>query len=210
MSDCILLRFGEGRVLSATIITLGPSRFFRSGLENCLAEAGFQALSHALNLDEAVQDLNGRVPDIAAVGPNFPEPEAFAVCRELLRRWPEVKIILYTGHAADPLVLEDGFHTGIKAVLPREAGEAETITAIESALNGKSQYSRDIQNSRPASLAPREQDALALMAKGKTIKEIAHDLNLSYTTSRNYGQRVLEKLAIHERREAVRRGRRLG
>jgi ATP/maltotriose-dependent transcriptional regulator MalT len=32
----------------------------------------------------------------------------------------------------------------------------------------------------------------------------------SITTTRNYAQRILEKLDLHERREAVRRGRRLG
>jgi DNA-binding NarL/FixJ family response regulator len=41
-------------------------------------------------------------------------------------------------------------------------------------------------------------------------KEIARALTISVATARNHSQHILEKLDVHERREAVRRGRRLG
>lgn len=191
-------------------ITIDPSRFFRDGLESCLVTAGFQPLSHATSLAEVVRDLAGRTPDLAAVGPNFTEPEAFALCRELLRRWPAINILLYTGHAADPLVQIDAFHTGVRAVLPREAGEAETLATMAQIEAELPMFTQAIRASRPAALSPREVDALKLMAEGKTDQVIARELNVSYTTARTYAQRILEKLNVHERREAVRRGRRLG
>lgn len=154
--------------------------------------------------------MNGRVPDLAAIGPNFIEPEAFALCRELLSLWPGVRLILYTGHAHDPLVQADAFHTGIKAVLAREAGEAETLATIAAIQSGGVLFAEAIRKSRPAALTAREKEVLRLMAAGKTDKEIAVELMLSVATVRNHHQRILEKLDVHEKREAVRRGRRLG
>lgn len=194
----------------AIAITIDPSHFFREGMESCLFKAGFQPLCHTHSLAEALQALNGRVPDLAAIGPNFSEPEAFALCRELLALWPGVLLILYTGHAADPLVQADAFHTGIRAVLPREAGEAETLAAIAALRSGEALFAEAIQKARPAALSEREREVLKWMAEGKTDKEIAAELVLSVATVRNHHQRILEKLEVHEKREAVRRGRRLG
>ncbi len=193
-----------------TAITIDPSGFFRDGLESCLVKAGFRPLSHALSLAEAVRDLAGRTPGVAAVGPNFTEPEAFAISREMLARWPNVQIILYTGHAADRLVQADAFHTGLQAVLPREAGEAETLATIARIEAGLPMFTQEIHASRLVAPSPRELDALKLMAEGTPDTEIAHKLNVSYSTARTYAQRILQKLNVHERREAVRRGRRLG
>jgi DNA-binding CsgD family transcriptional regulator len=67
-----------------------------------------------------------------------------------------------------------------------------------------------IRASPPVVLSAREREMLILMAEGKTDKEAAGALKVSYATARNYAQRILEKLDVHERREAVRRGRRLG
>jgi DNA-binding NarL/FixJ family response regulator len=195
---------------AATAITIDPSHFFREGMESCLFKAGFQPLSHAHSLAEALQALNGRVPALAAIGPNFTEPEAFALCRELLALWPDVQILLYTGHANDPRVQADAFHSGIRAVLTREAGEAETRATIAAIQRGEALFAEAIRKSRPPSLTEREREVLKWMAEGKPDREIAHEMNVSYSTARTYAQRILEKLNVHERREAVWRGRRLG
>jgi DNA-binding NarL/FixJ family response regulator len=191
-------------------LTLDPNRFFRSGIDSCLVKVGHEVLCHAHGLPEVVRVVGSRTPDLAAVGPNFTEPEAFATCREMLVRWPSIQILLYTGHAADPLVQADAFHTGIRAVMSREGGNAETLAAIARIEAELPMFTQEIRDSRPATLSLREMDVLKLMAEGKTDKGIAHDLNVSYATARNYAQRILEKLDLHERRDAVRRGRRLG
>jgi DNA-binding NarL/FixJ family response regulator len=62
----------------------------------------------------------------------------------------------------------------------------------------------------PTELTAREREVLKLLAEGKTDREIAAALVLSLPTVRKHSQKVLEKLDVHERREAVRRARRLG
>lgn len=53
------------------------------------------------------------------------------------------------------------------------------------------------------SLAPREIEVLQLLAKGLTTKELADRLGVSRVTVRNHIQRLLMKLGVHSRLEAV-------
>ena len=52
-------------------------------------------------------------------------------------------------------------------------------------------------------LSPRERDVLRLLAKGLGTREIAEELVLTPTTVRNHVQRILAKLGVHNRLEAV-------
>ncbi|MBI3988341.1 MAG: PAS domain-containing protein [candidate division NC10 bacterium] len=53
------------------------------------------------------------------------------------------------------------------------------------------------------SLTPRERDVLRLIAKGETAKEIADTLHISTATARNHTQRILGKLGVHTKLEAL-------
>lgn len=52
-------------------------------------------------------------------------------------------------------------------------------------------------------LTPREQEVLRLIAKGETAKGIAEALHISTATARNHTQRILGKLGVHTKLEAL-------
>lgn len=52
-------------------------------------------------------------------------------------------------------------------------------------------------------LTPRERDILACIVDGYDARSIASDLGLSHATARNYVQRILAKLGVHNKAEAV-------
>jgi PAS domain S-box-containing protein len=52
-------------------------------------------------------------------------------------------------------------------------------------------------------LSPREREILRLMAEGRSAREIADRLFISYATVRNHTQHILEKLHMHSKLEAV-------
>jgi len=60
------------------------------------------------------------------------------------------------------------------------------------------------------SLTPRQLETLALLADGRSTKEIAQALCISRETARNHVRRLLRALGAHSRLEAVARGRELG
>lgn len=67
---------------------------------------------------------------------------------------------------------------------------------------------RSVARDRRAYLTPRELEVLQLVADGRTTEEIAHRLFISSSTTRNHVQRILRKLSVHSRLEAVAKARR--
>jgi DNA-binding NarL/FixJ family response regulator len=169
-------------------------------------------LACARNLDEIFQGQDALFPHLALVGPNFLEHESLIVCRELIHRWPLLKIILFSRHANDPLFQADAAHAGASACLPREATEQECLSTIAAVMAGHQLFSREVLSLafRPSELTAREREVLSLLAEGKTDREAAMALGLSVATVRNHSQRIVEKLSVHSQGEALRRARRLG
>jgi two-component system response regulator DevR len=62
---------------------------------------------------------------------------------------------------------------------------------------------RNVPADLETSLAPREQRIVALVAEGKTNKEIGQALNLSPKTVKNYLHQIFEKLGIQRRSQAA-------
>ncbi len=191
---------------------LDPSPFFCEGICSCLNAGGHVTLACAQNLDEIFQGQAALFPNLALVGPNILEHESLIVCRELIHRWPTLKIILFSHHVNDPLFQADAASAGASACLPREAGEQECLSTIAAVLAGHQLFSREVMSLafRPIELTVREREVLQLLAQGKTDREIADALVLSITTVRKYSHQILEKLDVHTRHEAVRRAQRLG
>jgi DNA-binding NarL/FixJ family response regulator len=59
-------------------------------------------------------------------------------------------------------------------------------------------------------LTPRERETLILLAEGLTNKEAARRLRITVQTVKNHVHRILEKLRVHRRRDAVRLAYELG
>jgi len=196
----------------ARAIILDPSPFFCKGLRSCLDASDHVMLACVRNLEEVLQGQAALFPNLALVGPNFLERESLIVCRELICHWPALKIIVFSRHAKDPLFQADAAHAGASACLPREATEEECLATITAVMAGHQLFSREVMSPafRPIELTAREREVLRLLAEGKTDREIADVLILSLSTIRKHSHQILEKLGVHERREAVRRARRLG
>jgi PAS domain S-box-containing protein len=66
----------------------------------------------------------------------------------------------------------------------------------------------EIQETRPVRsptpLTSRELEVLTLVAEGKSTKEVAAMLNISYKTADSHRSRIMEKLGIHETASLVR------
>ena len=140
--------------------------------------------------------------------------------REILARTPQVRVVMLTTFDMDEYVYEalqagaSGFLlkdvqpellvAGIRAVHDGESLLAPTVTRrmIETFLERTPRVNR-VARRRWESLTPREQEILALLARGLTNGEIATKLVLSETTVKTHVGRVLTKLDLRDRVQAV-------
>ena len=141
-----------------------------------------------------------------------------AAC-EILKVSRRTKPILLTLHREAPFVTE-AIRLGIKAYVVKTQAAADLFEAIRVVARGETYMSPNLfgvtsperanvsLSSDP--LSRREREILQLVAEGKSTKEIADLLGISFNTVESHRTRLMDKLNIHERaglvRYAVRRG----
>lgn len=196
---------------TAHAIILDPRPLFGEGMRACLSKGGHTMLGQALNLEEAFEQVGSRQPNLVFIGPHL-DDSSLAICREINQRWNHIKLIIFTAHANDPLFQADATHAGAAACLPPETTDKECLATIAQVMEGREFFSRDIvaMGAQPIELSERELGVLRLLAAGKTDREIAEVLGVRTSTIHTHAQRILEKLNVHTRREAVGRARNRG
>jgi DNA-binding NarL/FixJ family response regulator len=160
-------------------------------------------------------DFAGAVP---AASPDVIVADADARRPHALSNSPPVVLL------ADDLSrteLRRELHGGVRAILPRDANDAELAAAIEAVVAGLTVLSpedMDVLLPAPADtpqemsepLTARESEVLALLSQGAANREIAHKLGISEHTAKFHVSSVLSKLGAATRTEAVARGMREG
>ncbi len=119
--------------------------------------------------------------------------------------------------------LRRALHSGVRAVLPRDATGPEIMAAIEGAASGLTVLSSEEMDSLlppteaavsdlvpDEALSSRELQVLAMLAEGLGNKDIANRLNISEHTVKFHVSSILAKLRAASRGEAVARGVREG
>jgi DNA-binding NarL/FixJ family response regulator len=147
----------------------------------------------------------------------LPGKNGIEATREILAQHPDIKIIILTSYAEDDLLF-DAIAAGASGYVLKQIGSNELVTALEKIGRGESlvdpalmqkvfarvrEASRKAEDEAFADLSDQELKILALVAKGKTNKEIADAVFLSEKTVRNYVSSILSKLNLSTRSEAA-------
>ncbi len=105
---------------------------------------------------------------------------------------------------------------GASGYLSRSSSTNELISAIHKVAGGrkyinnriaeKLAFEVDLYAAKPFHhrLSDRERQVMFMIAEGKTMREIAEGLNLSYKTIATYRARIFEKMNTHTDNEIVR------
>lgn len=152
-------------------------------------------------------------PDVVLVDYRLPDGDGAAVATEILRRWPNTKIIMLTAARGDE-VRACAIEAGCSGFLPKERGSAELISAVRAVYRGEAMIptaSRAVLPTRmrcaplqgPNHLTARELEVLELLAHGESTEQLREALFLSAHTVRNHVRNILAKLGAHSKLEAV-------
>ena len=192
----------------------------RTGFSMILgSEPDFDVVCEASNGREAVELCRRYRPDVVLMDIRMPELDGIAATR-LITSDPEnrTRVLMLTTFDIDEYVY-DAIRAGasgfllkdtppddlIAAVRVLAAGEAllapsVTRRLIEEFVSGSSDYT---EAPGLADLTARETDVLKLLARGLSNQEIAAELYLGETTIKTHVSRVLMKLGVRDRVQAV-------
>ena len=192
----------------------------RQALCALLEREGFEVVGAVGDGQEALRVARERQPDVAILDFSMPLLNGLDAAREILHACPRTRAILLTMHTDDHRVLE-ALRAGVRGYVVKSQAAADLIRAIHEVLRGATYLSPGISETVVQAylnksdvpvdpLSPREREVLQLIAEGKSTKEIAGLLSISFKTAESHRTRLMRKTNIHETaslvRYAVRRG----
>ena len=174
------------------VILVDDHEMVRLGLKSFLNLQGdIEVVGEAGNGREGVDLALELRPDVVVMDLVMPELDGVQATLELLKEWPEAKILVYmlkTSSAAEIL-------NSIRKVYRGEE-------AIETEVDNKIKY-HDSHPDLHDDLTARERDILALLAKGYDNQTIANELFISLKTVKTHVSNILGKLNVDDRTQAV-------
>jgi two-component system response regulator NreC len=192
----------------------------RQGLKALLEREGFSVIAEAEDGQAAVRAARERCPDVAVLDFSMPLLNGRDAAHEILKVCPRAKAILLTMHTEDHYVLE-ALQIGVKGYVVKSQASGDLVRAINEVQRGMTYLSPGISQTVVQAflskavmprdpLTSREREVLQLVAEGKSTKEIAQLLGISFKTAESHRTRIMKKTDIHETaglvRYAVRRG----
>jgi DNA-binding NarL/FixJ family response regulator len=155
-----------------------------------------------------------RHPDVAVIDLNLPGMSGLEVCRRILLREPDARIIVFSMND-DPVFAARAIEAGAKGYVAKNDDPLLFAEAVRRVAAGgvylHPEMAREIAflragaNASPVSaLSPRELEILRLLAAGKTMTEIADDLRVSYKTVANNCTQLRQKLGARSAMDLMR------
>ena len=192
------------------------SRGTRESLSELIGRApGLRCVGAHANGEQALQSIPQEIPDVVLMDINLPGMSGIECVSRLKARLPRLQVLMLTTYEESDLIF-DSLRSGASGYLLKNMPPAELIQAVEQVHSGGApmsmQIARKVVNhfqriKKPSSevecLTKREQEILALLAKGYLYKEIADELGISLHTVRGHVHLVYEKLHVQSRTEAV-------
>jgi two-component system, NarL family, response regulator NreC len=180
----------------------------RQGLRSLLERAEFEVIGEAGDGQEAIRLVEKLRPAVAVLDIAMPTLNGIDAAREISKVSPETKTILLTMLTEDQYVLES-LRAGVKGYVLKSNSTEELVHAIREACDGKVyltpaastavvQAYVAMSSASPPELTEREREVLQLVAEGKTSKDIAEKLGITWRTAESHRSHIMEKLAIHD------------
>jgi NarL family two-component system response regulator LiaR len=186
----------------------------RKGLVTFLQTYDFiQIVAEAATGKEAIEKYAHMLPDVVLMDLDMPDMDGLRATTILRERYPESRIIILTSYKKDEQI-QSALKAGAIGYLLKDIPGEELARAVETAVSGKPVLAPEVtqaliqattREALPAkeSLSAREQEVLALMAKGLNNTQIAETLYISVSTVKFHVSNILWKLGAFTRTEAV-------
>jgi DNA-binding NarL/FixJ family response regulator len=204
--------------MTVRVLLADDHDLLREGLAAILsADAELEVVGEVADGAAAVRRATTLRPDVVLMDVQMPGGDGIAATAEVLRAAPGSRVIVLTTFDLDDYVL-GALRAGASGFLVKTTPPAEIVAAVKTCAAGDTilgptvmarlveTYVNHGPGSAPAeleSLTPRERDILVAMGRGLSNAEIGEHLFLAETTVKTHVTRVLAKLGVRDRVQAV-------
>ncbi len=203
------------------VLVVDDHQMFAESVARILGdEADLEVVGVVGNAEDARAAAAAAQPDVVLMDFGLPDLDGATTARLLRDAHPSAQIVMLTGQI-DDLVFAAAIEAGCVGVVTKDKASSELLSAVRAAGAGELAIPpatlarllpilrRDGQSAKPQ-LTAREHQVLELLVEGAPTATIAERLFVSPNTVRNHVQRILVKLGVHSKLEAVAVALRLG
>jgi DNA-binding NarL/FixJ family response regulator len=198
---------GDGEVDGISVLIVDDHPVVRQGLRALLeVHDGFAVLGEAADGPSALALVASSRPDIVLLDLKLPGMDGIAVLESL--RASGTRVLVLTS-VTDPSRVQQAVRAGAAGVLYKDIDPDALVRAIRSVHDGNMLLAASAAGSllrggnRADSLTRREREVLALIAEGRSNREIARLLHVAEKTVKAHVSSVLAKLGVQDRTQAA-------
>lgn len=178
-------------------------------------EGDFQVAGEAANGVEAVEQALSLKPDVILMDLALPRKNGIEAIADILKVHPKIRILIFTSTSGGEQVL-NGIRAGAIGYIVKDSNPRELINAVRNAHQGKPAFTSTVELSLLQQiqhrhddevplepLSDREIEILCLLARGMSDNEIANKACITEGTVRSHVSKLLAKLGLNNRTQAV-------
>ncbi|NMO56862.1 response regulator transcription factor [Actinoplanes sp. TBRC 11911] len=206
--------------MSVRVVLVDDQTLVRTGFRLVLDETGdIDVVGEAANGNQALDVVARTRPDVVLMDVRMPGLDGIETTRRIRSGPHPARVIILTTFDLDEYVLA-GLRAGASGFLLKDALAADLVSAVRVVAAGEavaapsvtrrliahylgSPAAQPANGERLAALTSREREVLALITRGLSNAEIAAVLRLSESTVKTHVGRVLAKLDLRDRVQAV-------
>ena len=206
--------------MTVRVLIADDDDLMRAGLKAVLSsDDEIEVMGEAGDGRTAIQQARAGRPDVVLMDVRMPDLDGISATRELLAVSPEIKVAILTTFERDEYIF-GALSAGASGFLLKRTKPEELIAAIHTLAAGDSLLSPSVTtrviermagqpvtpseaSKRLDELTPSEREVLELIGRGLSNGEIAAAFFIEESTVKTHVKRILMKLALRDRVQAV-------
>jgi DNA-binding NarL/FixJ family response regulator len=200
------------------VMLVDDHEIVRDGIKAMLdTEDDVVVTAQAGTVREAIDEAHRTRPDVVVMDVRLADGSGIEATREIRADHPDTRVLMLTSFADDEALFAS-IMAGASGYVLKQVKSGDLLRAIRAVGAGDSLLDPSVtsavldrlrkgkhlmKDEKLARLSPQEERILALVADGRTNKEIGDELNLAEKTVKNYVSSILSKLEVARRAEAA-------
>ncbi|MDB5813388.1 MAG: DNA-binding response regulator [Rhodocyclales bacterium] len=190
----------------------------RQGLKQILSDTeDLEVVAEADGGVKALQVLRNTQCDVVLMDVSMPDRNGIDTLKLVRKEFPRLPVLILSMHPEEQYAVR-ALRAGAAGYLSKQGAPEQLVTAIRQVAAGKKYVSaavaeelanvigEDVERPPHEKLSDREYQTLCMISSGKTLTQIAEQLNLSVKTVSVYRARLLEKMKLRNNAELTHYG----
>lgn len=208
------LKFRMNLSQKTKILLIDDHQLFNDGLKSLLSsEAQLEVVGQVFEAKNVLFQLQKLSPNLIFLDINLPDGSGIELSRNILKDFPNIKIILLTMYD-DQQMLKEAKKAGVHGYILKNSSKKELLQGIFTVLEGKMYFDEKLKNktevqnkdnfSKKHNLTERESEIIRLVKAGLDSYQIAEKMSLSYLTIKTHRRNIHFKIGTSSTPEMIR------